>query len=159
MSTEKLKYVTKRRNQKGARWYWQRKGFPLVRLPDDPVKRFAQAHKLNEQAERAATIETADEGTIGWLIERYRESDRFQDKAPETQRIYERWLKKAFELLALGYSIAKASTAIAREDLGEDAPKDLVKKRARSIRARLTETAKRKGMRLSDYRKRNLHKN
>ena len=94
MSTEKLKYVTRRRNKKGDRWYWQRKGFPLMRLPDDSVKRFAQAHKLNEQAERAASIETVDEDTIGWEIERYRESDRFQDKAPETQRIYERWLKE-----------------------------------------------------------------
>ena len=94
MSTEKLKYVTRRRNKRGDRWYWQRKGFPLMRLPDNPIKRFAQAHKLNEQAERAASIETADEGTIGWLIERYRASDRFQDKASETQRIYERWLNK-----------------------------------------------------------------
>ncbi len=68
MSTEKLKYVTRRRNKRGDRWYWQRKGFPLLRLPDDPVKRFAQAHKLNEQAERAATIETVDEGGSKCLV-------------------------------------------------------------------------------------------
>ena len=56
MTSEDLKYVTKRRNKRGIRWYWQRKGHPLVRLPDDPVKRFALAHKLNEQADAAAVV-------------------------------------------------------------------------------------------------------
>jgi integrase len=95
MSTEKLRYVSRRRNRNGKlRWYWRRKGFPLVRLPDDRVRRFAMAEKLNEQADRAAVIDTTEEGSVGWLIQRYQESDGFVDLAPKSKAIYQRWLRE-----------------------------------------------------------------
>ena len=99
MSTEKLRYVSKRLNRNGkARWYWRRPGFPLVRLPDDRVKRFAMAERLNEQADKAGTIEPEAEGTLGWVISRYRESERFTSKATATQGIYDRWLRAFVEM-------------------------------------------------------------
>ena len=97
MTTEDLKYVTKRRNKRGVRWYWQRKGFKLLRLPDDPVKRFELAHKLNEQADAVAVVEnveTAKHGTIGWLIEKYKGSDRYKDLKPASKSLYDRWLRE-----------------------------------------------------------------
>ena len=93
MTIERLRYVTRRRNRKGERWYWQRKGFPLVRLPADRVKRFDMAHKLNQQADRVATIETAEEGTVAWLIQHYVESDRYKDLKPASKLIYAPWLR------------------------------------------------------------------
>ncbi len=40
---EKLAYVTRRTNANGkVRWYWQRPGHKLTRLPDDPVERFRE---------------------------------------------------------------------------------------------------------------------
>jgi integrase len=97
MTSEDLKYVTKRRNKRGIRWYWQRKSHPLVRLPDDSVKRFALAHKLNEQADAAAVVNlgtTTEHGTIGWLIERYKESDKYKDLKPASKSMYDRWLRE-----------------------------------------------------------------
>ncbi len=99
MSTEKLRYASKRSNRNGkTRWYWRRPGFPLVRLPDDRVKRFAMAERLNQQAEKASTVELEAEGTLGWVIARYRKSERFTSKAPATQSIYERWLREFVEI-------------------------------------------------------------
>ena len=99
MSTEKLRYVSKRRNKDGSlRWYWRRDGFPLVRLPDDRVKRFAMAERLNQQADKAGMIAPEAEGTIDWVISRYRQSDRFTTKAAATQSIYDRWLREFKEM-------------------------------------------------------------
>ncbi len=48
---EKLAYVTRRTNANGkVRWYWQRPGHKLRRLPDDPVERFREAKRLNDAA-------------------------------------------------------------------------------------------------------------
>ena len=98
MSVERLKYVTKRRDKNGVRWYWQRKGFPLVRLAGDPVKRFKLAHQLNDQADKATTVETVEEGTLGWVIERYRDSDGYKDLKPTSKKIYARWLSEFCEM-------------------------------------------------------------
>ena len=102
MTTEKLRYVSRRLNRNGkARWYWRRPGFPLVRLPDDRVKRFAMVERLNEQADRAAVIDTTAEGTLGWVIEKYRQGDEFTDLAVSTQGIYERWLREFEQMWGL----------------------------------------------------------
>ena len=99
MSTEQVRYVQVRKNKGGnRRWYWRRPGFPIVRLPDDPVRRFALVHKMNEQADRARTVETEEDGTVAWLIRRYRESDRYKDLASTSQSIYERWLREIGEM-------------------------------------------------------------
>lgn len=46
------RYVTKRANKAGVtRWYWQRPGFPLARLPDDPTARERMAGTFNNSAD------------------------------------------------------------------------------------------------------------
>ena len=45
---ERLRYVTRRTDKSGReRWYWQRRGHPLTRLPDDKAERMAMAERLN----------------------------------------------------------------------------------------------------------------
>lgn len=92
-----LRYVTKREGKKGKRrFYWQRRGFPLARLPDDPrssefinlvndLNRQADAKKENEKSERRILIP----GTLSYLIDHYRKSPDFtQNLKPRTQKTY-----------------------------------------------------------------------
>ncbi|MBN9525407.1 MAG: tyrosine-type recombinase/integrase [Alphaproteobacteria bacterium] len=87
----RLKYVTRRRDKAGDRWYWQRRGHPLVRLPDDEADRAAMALRLNADADRSAGA-LAVPGSIGWVIETYQASDDFRDLAPGTAHYYRKWL-------------------------------------------------------------------
>jgi hypothetical protein len=53
MRSDAPRYVTRRSNRSGTvRWYWQRKGFPITRLPDDIEQRAAAACDLNMMADR-----------------------------------------------------------------------------------------------------------
>lgn len=45
------RYVV-RHHKGGGYWYWQRRGFPLVRLPDDESERRARATTLNANADK-----------------------------------------------------------------------------------------------------------
>ena len=96
MSTERLRYVQRRRNRNGKdRYYWRRPGFRMVRLPDNRAKRVALADKLNDEADKANTPSAvSDEDTLAWLIAEYKKSHRYVDRAAETQRIYGRWLDR-----------------------------------------------------------------
>lgn len=89
----KLRYVTRRVNRRDGseRWYWQRKGHPLTRLPDDPVKRFELATRLNAAADRKEG-EALVEGSIGWVIQKYRASDAYKKLQPGTLKYYNRYL-------------------------------------------------------------------
>ncbi len=96
----KLKYVTRRRNKKSAdRWYWQRSGFPLTRLPDDDYERWKMAMELNASADAAKNGPQTREGSMAWLVENYRESEvkigkgkPYQDLAANTKQNYAHWL-------------------------------------------------------------------
>lgn len=81
----KLRYVERRvdRSGGGERWYWHRRGHKLARLPDNPIERMAMAERLNAAADSQAPAEL-DRGSIGWVIQRYRDSDEFQDLSPGT---------------------------------------------------------------------------
>lgn len=96
----RLRYVTERRNADGkSRWYWDRKGHPLCRLPDDPVKRFTQAEQLNAQADRAAAgVQVAANGSIAWVIDKYKESKSYGKLATGTLKYYNRFLDDIREL-------------------------------------------------------------
>ena len=51
MRVPELRYLQIRRNGDGSlRWYWRRAG-RVVRLPDDPVVRMAEATRLNSAAD------------------------------------------------------------------------------------------------------------
>jgi integrase len=96
MSTERVRYAQVRRNKNGTeRHYWIRSGYPNVRLPDDRAKRIALVDRLNDQADRdKAKKGDTQSGEVDWLIQRYRDSDRYADLAPESRRVYERWLSR-----------------------------------------------------------------
>jgi len=61
---ERLRYVTRRTDKSGReRWYWQRRGHPLTRLPDDKAERMAMAERLNAAADGRGLDH--ERGTIG----------------------------------------------------------------------------------------------
>lgn len=92
-----LRYVTRRRNQDGAvRIYWNRPGHDLKRLDEQwPDTWPIMVTRLNLQADlgKEATA-GADEGTLGWVIEKYRASEDYERLADSTRYMYERWLKQ-----------------------------------------------------------------
>jgi hypothetical protein len=98
---ERIRYVTRRKNRSGQRWYWQRRGHPLTRLPDDPIERIAMGQRLNAAADATTPIEAA-RGTVGWVIERYRESDEYRELSSGTVAYYKRYLR---EIEALGVTL------------------------------------------------------
>jgi integrase len=101
----KLRYVTSRVDRSGhKRWYWQRRGHPLTRLPDNDIERMVMAERLNAAADGAA-IEP-EHASIGWVIAQYRNSDDYRDLRPGTIAYYKRYLR---DIEALGPSLLFAS--------------------------------------------------
>ena len=85
-----LRYVTARKNSSGGvRYYWQRRSFPVTRLPDDPVERYARALRLNTDADGGAR---AEDNTVSYVIEEYRLSEKYDALAIGSKRHYEHWL-------------------------------------------------------------------
>lgn len=107
-----LRYVTQRPNKNGTvRHYWQRPGHKLTRLPTDPVKRFQMATRLNDAADRKES-DVLVEGSIGWVIHKYKLKDDYTNLAPGTLKYYNRYLK---DIEALGRS--EPFDAITRRDV------------------------------------------
>ena len=88
-----LRYVTERRDKQSLRRYWQRKGHPLVRLPDGP-EWIATATHLNRQADGAKARNYVVPESVAWFIRKYRRSDRFKALSASSVVKYERWLKE-----------------------------------------------------------------
>lgn len=96
-----VRYVTKRVNRKGVvRWYWQRPGFPLTRLPDDHVRRYAEAERLNQWADRQRMRGSRAEDSVAALVQLYEQSDRYKDLAPGTRTYYDRKLRDVLRVWA-----------------------------------------------------------
>lgn len=90
-----LRYVTAHPNRsKPKYWYWQRPGNSLRRLPDDPVARLAEAKALNDAADARAKDKPKPtrEGSVKWVIKKYRETDGYRDLAIGTRVYYDRHL-------------------------------------------------------------------
>lgn len=79
-----LPYVTIRRNRSGAaRYYFQRRGQPVVRLPDDPLSPdFMAAYQ------RAADYRPGGRGarSLAALCDRYMDAPEFSSKSPATRQ-------------------------------------------------------------------------
>src|SRR5215472_4235027 len=89
---KEMRYATRRRNRRGdERWYWQRPGYPLERLPDDVVARVAALQRLNAAADRRIAVEP-ERGTIGWVVQQYRASDDYVRLAVNSKKSYKRYL-------------------------------------------------------------------
>lgn len=93
-----VKYVTSRANADGTRrWYWQRPGHELVRLPASEPERVVVALRLNAEAEgrKPEPVDPATtRGTVAWLARRYRESAQFDELAKKTKVAYGVWLRR-----------------------------------------------------------------
>jgi integrase len=139
----KLRYVTRRANRKGERWYWQRPGHPLVRLPDKPIERMATAEQLNAVADAKASCDP-QRGSIGWVAEQYRASDEYRDLAPATVKYYRRFLR---DIEALGSRLLFASfTRRAVIDFIETYPKPHQRRQAAAVLKNLFQLARYYGL-------------
>lgn len=88
---ERMRYVTRRVNRSGKeRWYWQRPGHKLTRLPEDAVARFSAQAKLNAAADGANSPRAP--GSVAWVVTTYKASDRYKDLRPGTRKYYDRFL-------------------------------------------------------------------
>jgi integrase len=127
----KLRYVVKRVGRRGkVRFYWERKGHPLTRLPDDLPERAAMAEQLNSRADTVSSTEPL-RGTIKWVIARYVASDKFRDLAPGTKRYYLRYLR---DIEALGGRLPfKSFTRRAVVDFIDTYSKDHQRRQAAAV--------------------------
>ncbi len=95
MATVKVRYITQRVGPNGrVYWYWQRRGFPLRRLPDDSAKRLFEAERLNAwaDAQNGRKARQADD-SLSRLVRNYEDTDRYQDLAKGTRIYYDRKLR------------------------------------------------------------------
>jgi integrase len=101
----KIRYVTRRVDRSGhERWYWQRRGHKLTRLSDNPIERIAEAERLNAAADNA--LAEPSRGSIGWVVQKYRDSDEYQKLSKNTLKYYRRFLR---DIEALGAALPFAS--------------------------------------------------
>lgn len=118
MVSEPLRYVTERRNRNGTvRHYWQRPGYPLVRLPSDPVERLAKVTELNASADGKG--QKVAENTVAWCIREFKQSDEWEGLSAATQRAYKPWLavfeQKWGRLTPKGAITRKVAKALRKE--------------------------------------------
>jgi hypothetical protein len=140
----KLRYVERRVDRSSAeRWYWHRRGHKLVRLPDNPIERIAMAERLNAAADKLAPAEFA-RGSIGWVIQRYRDSDEYRDLSLGTVKYYKRFLR---EIEALGPRLPFASfTRRAVVDFIESYPKAFQRRQSAAVLKNLFKLARYHGV-------------
>lgn len=86
---EQVRYVTARPSLADPkRWYWQRPGFDLKRLSNDPIQRFEEATRLNSMADAK---ETSLIGTVGFVVDGYQQSEKYGELKPGTLKYYKRF--------------------------------------------------------------------
>jgi hypothetical protein len=79
----RLRYVECPVYRSGAeRLYWHRHRHKLARLPDDSIQRMAAAEQQT-LADALPPLKLA-RGFIGWVIQRYCDSDEYRDLSPGT---------------------------------------------------------------------------
>ena len=149
-----MRYVTFRTNADGSRrYYWQRPGWPLTRLPDDEVTRFKEQKRLNEQADKAgpqkkakpkkALARAAAKGSVGWLVLEYRSNEVFTARARNTRLAYEVFLRQIE--FHWRHSRIKGLTRVVCNEFIEDIPTLGMRRLARAVFRNLFKLAMNKG--------------
>lgn len=91
-----LPYLTPKR-AKGRDYFYYRRSGRWYRLPAPSDPKFIDEYERIHTS-FGLTSEPARQGTFGWLVERYKASPEFRDKAPRTQSDYRKILDKLCEL-------------------------------------------------------------
>ncbi len=95
------RYLTERRNKNGTlRYYWQPPGQKPVRLPDGPGMKMTLT-QLNQQRDATRADSVTIVGTVSWVIDKYRGSNRFEKLSDSSKRIYSPWLSEIKKLWGL----------------------------------------------------------
>ncbi len=86
------RYLAMRPNKNNTvRYYWHVPGRKPVRLPDGAAMKTALT-RLNQQRDADRSGAASIEGTVAWVIGKYRESDRFEKLSESSKRTYNPWL-------------------------------------------------------------------
>lgn len=100
MAQIRMRYVVAHRKRGRVYWYWQRKGFPLTRLPDDERGRYLKQIELNAAADRTArTPRQEAANSVRSMIRVYEQSERYSALAKGTKLYYDKeivWLLRLF---------------------------------------------------------------
>lgn len=117
----RMRYVARHLKRGKVYWYWQRKGFPLTRLPDDEGQRFLRQLELNAVADaRLAESGRTPSGapkypepsdSVRSVVAHYEASKRYRKLAPSTRVWYDAELRKILRLYG-GVSIAGLSRQV-----------------------------------------------
>ena len=83
-----------------VRRYWQPRGQTPVRLPDD-LTLTAMITQLNRQRDAELGKTVVVDGTVAWVIAKYRETDRFEKLSASTTKVYMRWLAELEKLFGV----------------------------------------------------------
>jgi integrase len=144
----KLRYVERRANHAGGeRWYWNRHGHKLTRLPDDLAARIAMAEQLNAAADKTAQVEPARD-SIGWVIQKYQKSDKYDALSPGTVKYYKRFLR---DIEGLGSALPfRSFTRRAVVDFIETYPKAHQRRQAAAVLKNLFGVARYYGSAVTD---------
>jgi integrase len=117
------RWYAEQRNRDGTvRRYWQPRGQTPVRLPDDLTwtAMITQLNRLRD-AERGKTVVIG--GTVAWVIQKYRETDRFAKLSASTTYVYRRWLAELEKLFgALPPSAITRKVAVDFIEVYKDKP-------------------------------------
>lgn len=143
----KMRYVVAKRNRDGTRrWYWQRRGFPTKRLPDDEAARLTAAGELNRRADddQQAQPSEPEFGTIAWAVDEYRRSPKFTRRAAGTRRVYERWMLALSE--TVGPQPIAALTPKAVHDILDGIESKGAKVHCAAVLKRIADVAIRRGL-------------
>ncbi len=145
----RMRYVVKKINKDGTlRWYWDRRGFPTKRLPDDQGERLEAATAFNQRADAEKRGETGPAepnfGTIAWAVEEYRKSPKFTGAAAGTRRVYERWMLSLTE--TVGSRPIDDLTPKAVHDIIDGIAAKGAKKHCAAVLRRIADVAIRRGL-------------
>ncbi len=127
-----------------VRRYWQPRGQPPVRLPDD-LTWPQQITALNRQRDAELGKSVVIDGTVAWTIQKYRESDAFEKLSDSSLKVYQRWLGELEKLFGmLPVSAISRKIAVDFIELYRDTP--ATQKHAQAVLYNVLETARYHGL-------------
>lgn len=124
MAEVKLNYVHAYMAKGRTYYYFRKKGFPRVRLPDPSAPEFsAEYDRLLRQAVGDTGPRRAKPDSLGELISAYRASPEYRDKKPKTRQAYDRYLAMLADVDDLPASAMSRQWVLHKRDQLADKPR------------------------------------